>query len=789
VEFQSLRDILSGHGISASQYRKIALDLAEAIAEHHERGIHHGFLSPENVVITPEGDAQILGFGVDALPESPEFFDPQPDLQAFGRILYEMATGHAPGPNPDPELLPAAELRPVITRAIAGSYASARDIASDLANDLRVAHTPILPPEPESRRSYLWVVAVLLVVALGIVLWKRGHAPHRPDRAAVTVVFFANLSGDQSLNWLSRGIPEMLTIDLQQAAGVEVISLDRQVETLLRRQQQLATLADPAAALDVARESGADYAVTGAVVRNGPSRLRLDVRMQNTAGGRTRKEFSLDAAGPGDIVKLMDQATQRIEAELLGQPRQSLATLASITTPNAEAMNHLITGLEFARIFAAAQAVKELEDALRLDPGLALANFELAELYGRAGDTSRSYELLLKAGHNLGRLPRYEGMRWQVDMATLEADEMKLYHALTSLVVAFPRDTAARNELALRYAIGNKANSAVTLVHEGLVYDPDDATLLNQMVYATAMAGDAAEMRKASDHYIEAYPTDMNALDTRGECFYILGDYAEALKAFRDLSKLKPDFGDYSTFPKIAMLLAEQGSYDDALEELQEYERRASPEGQRLATMYRARVAEAMGKYKVASVGYLSTAQMFGSLGQTEAAGEALLSLANVAVLSGENLSGTLAVVREQKLLGDELPAIAWLQAVMQDNDGARRSLLQYGAARPWLSPARISLLKAMAFGYGALARKDTAAARAVLAGAPDECYPWLEYARGVAGEGEPAFRRGLMSGRALFLPSPLKSPSPLRQKLIREKLGIKDQPKKSKPESESIHV
>ena len=93
-----------------------------------------------------------------------------------------------------------------------------------------------------------------------------------------------------------------------------------------------------------------------------------------------------------------------------------------------------------------------------------------------------------------------------------------------------------------------------------------------------------------------------------------------------------------------------------------------------------------------------------------------------------------------------------------------------------------------MVEGYGALARQDVSTAGAIFKRAPDENYPWLLYARGLAGEGEPAFQRALTMGRALFLPPPLESSSPLRQKLILEKLGGKGAPK-GKSKTETIHV
>src|ERR1035438_8463313 len=119
-DFRSLREIIGGDGIAAAQFRKIAFDLATALAAHHEHGEPHGFLAPESVVVTQDGHARILGFGVQV---PPEVFDPRPDLLALGRIFYELATGH-PAPSAsdagvdsaDLERVPA-DLRPLVSRA------------------------------------------------------------------------------------------------------------------------------------------------------------------------------------------------------------------------------------------------------------------------------------------------------------------------------------------------------------------------------------------------------------------------------------------------------------------------------------------------------------------------------------------------------------------------------------------------------------------------------------------------------------------------------------------------
>ena len=153
--FRSLREIIGGSGISASQFRRIAIELTESLAEHHQQGQAHGFLTLDNIVLNPESQACILGWGQTA---PPDLFDPQPDLQALGRIFYALATGHDAGEilDADPQRIPA-ELRFVILRAIEGGYLSAGDLAAAVR-----AWQPI-PIRESTPRRLLWLVPVLVV--------------------------------------------------------------------------------------------------------------------------------------------------------------------------------------------------------------------------------------------------------------------------------------------------------------------------------------------------------------------------------------------------------------------------------------------------------------------------------------------------------------------------------------------------------------------------------------------------------------------------------------------------
>src|SRR5882762_2508930 len=72
LEGQSLKQRISGHAIEVDEVLDTGIQVADALAASHAKGIVHRDIKPANIFLTPGGQVKILDFGLAKFRAEPE---------------------------------------------------------------------------------------------------------------------------------------------------------------------------------------------------------------------------------------------------------------------------------------------------------------------------------------------------------------------------------------------------------------------------------------------------------------------------------------------------------------------------------------------------------------------------------------------------------------------------------------------------------------------------------------------------------------------------------------------
>jgi serine/threonine-protein kinase len=398
VDGQSLRGILTDAGtIALTDATRTLRQIADALDYAHERGIVHRDLKPENILLAGT-QAFLADFGVariaaDGTNETltavgmtlgtPAYMSPEQatgereidgrsDVYSLACVCYEMLSGAPPFSGttmavlsqhvmatPAPVVTMGSELPPAVVAAVA--RALEKDPARRFATagafvaELEAAAAAARAPSPNDARLQA--------------LEQRSRARH-----AVLVLDFANIAAADDVDWLSGGIRETLSVDLQKIGEIRVVAMDAATRQRLDAERKQPV--DATRALELGRSLGARWVVWGGFQKAGP-RIRLTPQFADTESGAVVSSEKIDGA-MDDIFALQDRIVSSLvdvlRIRLTSEEREQIAKPETV---NLSAYEYYVRGQQAYAMFSldgARQAEEYFRKALEIDPNYALAH-------------------------------------------------------------------------------------------------------------------------------------------------------------------------------------------------------------------------------------------------------------------------------------------------------------------------------------------------------------------------------------------------------------------------------
>lgn len=292
IEGETLRERIYKPNRDLKSLLGHAAQAADALAKAHAAGIVHRDLKPDNLMITRDGFAKVLDFGLAKLTEAPAAtdatqvrpdtrdgmilgtagymspeqaqglpVDPRSDIFSFGCILYEIVTRERPfkgnsqvdilhaivhsEPQPVTELNPniPAELRRIIRRCLAKDPDQRFHSMKDLANTLRdlvdeydqltpgSGSTVRVAATPAKQAVWPWIAAAafaVLAVAL-ILIWKgNARSVAAPAQMKIVRVTSDGIAADAAISPDGRYIA-YVAADRGQSVRVRQVATNSEI--------------------------------------------------------------------------------------------------------------------------------------------------------------------------------------------------------------------------------------------------------------------------------------------------------------------------------------------------------------------------------------------------------------------------------------------------------------------------------------------------------------------------------------------------------------------------------
>jgi class 3 adenylate cyclase/tetratricopeptide (TPR) repeat protein len=352
--------------------------------------------------------------------------------------------------------LSAIQLRPLGTFALKG----VGDVALwDADYDRRGLRKPQVASIEQMRRqariAIAWRVgygalAACLVLA-GFLFYRHRQSTRITTKDKLILADFDNKTGDPVFD---ATLKEALSIQLEQSPLLQLIGDEEIHADLKYLRQPTEQRITPALAREIGQREGVKAYITASVANIGTSYV-VSVDAVNCATGDPIARAQAEAADKNHVLNAVSSAASTLR-EKLGESLASVQKLSTpflndVTTSSLEAFHAFSLGEDAHRRGSDPEAIVFYKQAIDLDPSFAMAYARVAIAYSNSGRATEAIEQMTRAYAMREHATERERMYITAELYSLRGDLPNAISAFQTLLVSYPNDVSAINNLAITY--------------------------------------------------------------------------------------------------------------------------------------------------------------------------------------------------------------------------------------------------------------------------------------------------------------------------------------------------
>lgn len=386
------------------------------------------------------------------------------------------------------------------------------------------------------------------------------------EQKTIIIRYFENNTNDPSLNWMERGLTDMLNTELSQSPYLNVISESQFIEVALNMGKSDEDLNDLLVELLVAENMNANILLTGNISKKNKLVI-IEVKVVDVNTGVELTEERVEGEGLEKIFSMVAELSQRLRQFLREKgDSQQYASILSEMTHSLDAFRCYSKALENQEKYLHVAAEECLKEALEFDSTFASAYVQLLGVQTALKKSVNYKKLIDKSKKYAHKLSFVDKVRLELIESELKGDTFKMITILESAIKTAPTNVELRFTLAQRYRMHGFEEKALLENEQILEIDPNFKMAYNELGYVFSDMGDFKTALYMLDKYQALAPDEPNPHDSKGEILIRAGKMHEAAEEYKLALSIMPEF--YNSALRLSQIYTEVGNQKKALEYL-----------------------------------------------------------------------------------------------------------------------------------------------------------------------------------------------------------------------------